>query len=91
MSSVGTGVRVPLSACLECGYAVDAASCIGKDATPKPGGITLCMACGHVMAFGDDLRLRSLTDAEMLAAAGNRTLLAVQAARHQVMKNRKEQ
>jgi hypothetical protein len=38
------------------------------------------MYCGHVMAFGDDLMLRDLTEQEMHEVAGDERILAVQLA-----------
>lgn len=58
---------------------------IGTDASPAPGDITICLCCGHLMAFADDLSPRALTDAEMVAIAGDRRVLAVQHARGKVM------
>lgn len=48
------------SECLKCGKKVDAATCVNAEAHPKPNDITMCIYCGHFMAFGDDLRPREL-------------------------------
>jgi hypothetical protein len=52
---------------------------------PKPGHITVCIGCGHLMAFAEDMRLRNLTDAEMYEIAGDPRLIAVQCARKLAM------
>ena len=48
---------------------------------PKPGDFTICLACGHLMGFREDLTLRDLTSIEMLKVAGDKRILAVQRAR----------
>jgi len=59
--------RLPESECLRCGKKVNAASCVADDnAVPEPGDVTICIACGHLMAFADDLSYRELTDEEVL-------------------------
>jgi hypothetical protein len=73
--------RTPLATCPSCGHQLDAAtSMTGHDAI-KPDDITICLYCGHVMAFGNDLEFRPLTDAEMKLVAGDKRILAIQRAR----------
>lgn len=67
--------------CLNCGKQIDAASSYGDDARdPRAGDITICIECGHIMAFGDDLKVRALNDQEMQYVAGNREVLLMQRA-----------
>jgi hypothetical protein len=73
------GVRLPVSHCPNCDKVLDAATAIERGARPKPGDITICLDCGHLMAFGDDLRVRPLTDAEMVEVAGDPRIVAAQA------------
>jgi hypothetical protein len=77
--------RTPPGACLACGKIVDAVTSLDGGHRPKPNDITLCLYCGHIMAFGEGLRMRPLTDAEMVEIAGDRTLLKAQRARAAVM------
>jgi hypothetical protein len=64
--------RMPPSACLECGKLLDCATVTdGEDVEPHPGAISICFSCGHIQAFGDDLRLRPLTDEEIIDIAGH--------------------
>lgn len=73
---------VPPSKCTACGYLCDAATCPRDDnAKPNPGDVTVCINCGHLMAFDDNLTLRNLTEAEMIEVAGNKTVLAIQRTR----------
>lgn len=78
---VGDTHRIPLSKCLSCGIANDAATAVGENARPKPGAITVCITCGHVQAYADDLTLRELTGEEAHAVAGDQRILAIQRGR----------
>lgn len=65
------------SCCSQCGEMLDGA--VNVDGTrPGPGDIGICLRCGHVMAYADDLCLRELTDAEMHMIAGEPELLWLQ-------------
>ena len=83
---VGADHRLPPSPCLHCGALTDTAFSVGGDNAPSPGAITLCIECGHIMAFADDLTLRNLTSEEIHAVAGDPRLLAVQHVRKVVLK-----
>jgi len=78
---IGDEHRTPVSHCLHCGALTDAANCVGTNAAPCPGAITICVECGHIMAFADDMTLRQLTEQEIIGIAGDPRLLAVQWAR----------
>jgi ribosomal protein L32 len=78
--------KMPESQCLNCGHKLDGAFAQQmKKARPAPGDITICIRCGHVMAFADDLTMRALTDAEVIEVAGNEDLLRYQRARGQAL------
>jgi hypothetical protein len=47
---------------------------------PSPGDYTICK-CGHLMVFGDDLRVCELTVAQMLQIGGDTRVLLLQKAR----------
>jgi hypothetical protein len=78
-----TSVRLKPDRCLCCGTLIDAAM-LGRDPAeptmPKPGDVTICVYCGHIMAFGNDYRVRPLTDVEMYAVAGDRNIIMAQRA-----------
>jgi len=78
--------KVPIDHCLDCGTVVDRATCVGEDVAPEPNAITICIRCGHVMAFAEDLSLRQLTDQEIIMVAGDRRLIAFQRARKMVQR-----
>jgi hypothetical protein len=74
--------RTKETLCINCGAALDAATGTeaGQDA-PTPGSITICLYCGHLMAFADDLSFRPLSDAEIAEVAGDKRIIEVQKAR----------
>lgn len=75
-----TTTRMPVCHCLACGAELDCATHPGIDA-PSPGDVSICLTCGHIMMFADDLTLRNPTDAEMIMLAGDREIVAAQKAR----------
>lgn len=58
--------RVPETLCLECGKPLDAATDVYGDDRPSPGDISLCVYCGNLSAYGDDLKLRPLSEDERI-------------------------
>ena len=61
--------------CLNCGHRLNAASSFFDETPPHPGDATVCIECGHVMVFGDDMKMREPTGAEVVELAGNEQLL----------------
>jgi len=81
---------IPAGACLDCGEALDAATSVGdSDSTPSSGDVTICIKCGHIMAFDDLLRLRELTGEEIVDMAGDPRIIAIQKARVEIEKEKK--
>ena len=70
---------------------MDSANCVDEnmDDAPSPGDITVCLHCGHIMAFDDGLKLRELTAEEAHEIAGDKRILTIQEARAKVMKEHK--
>jgi hypothetical protein len=87
MMIVGSEHEVIENSCPSCGKKLNATNCVGADNAPSEGDFTVCMYCGHLMAFGKNLQLRELTDEEMIDIAGDARILAVQKARSMVMKD----
>ncbi len=79
--------HIAKSYCLDCGGLCDAATAFER--RPKSGDITVCLYCGHVMAFDRKLRLRELTPQEMYEIAGSPRILAIQRARALFTKDKK--
>lgn len=69
---------LPMSKCLDCGKQMDAASGLQGDPEPRPNDVSVCLYCGHITAFAEDLTLRPLTDVEMIEIAGNEDILRLQ-------------
>jgi hypothetical protein len=76
--------RLPKNKCLNCKKALDSATGIGNENSPSPGDITVCLRCGHIMAFNKQLRFRKLTDEEIIAIAGDPRIIEFQRARGKV-------
>lgn len=54
------GKPLPPSACPSCGHLMDAAMCISKPAgRPEPGDLSLCLKCGEILVYADQLKLRT--------------------------------
>lgn len=81
---LGDNLAVPASECVNCRKQLDGATCVGSGGTPGTGDFTVCIYCGHLMMFADDMRLRDPTDAEMIDIAGDERLIAIQRARSKV-------
>lgn len=75
---IGKPRRMPASRCLSCGKKLDGASQFDGDSKPVPGSLMICLDCGHVMVTDDRLLLRELTDAEIVEAAGDPTMIEAQ-------------
>lgn len=88
MSSKST--RVPGTDCPSCQQRLDAATGIGGRRRPKPGNVTLCFYCGHILVFDEGLLLREPTGEEMHEIAGNKVLLRAQALRLEALANKGE-
>lgn len=63
VSAVSTA-RTPLGNCPGCGYKIDCATSVDgdSDVLPSPNDFTVCLDCGHICRFNEDLTLRSLND-----------------------------
>jgi hypothetical protein len=77
---LGPHQRMPATHCLNCERLVDGASGVDTKGKPRPGNITVCIYCGHLMAFARDLSMRELTGEEMREIAGDERVLAAQRA-----------
>lgn len=52
-------IKAPSSPCVECGHVMD--YCTGPKGNPEPGAFTLCIRCGSLNIFDEDMKLRSPT------------------------------
>jgi hypothetical protein len=63
---LGEPRKLPVTRCTACGKILNGVSALDEDVAPSPGDATICISCGHLMVFADDLMLRDLTDAEVI-------------------------
>lgn len=77
--------------CLSCGKILDAATTFTGKAKPRVGDISICMYCGHIAAYGENVQLRPLSDEEMHYVAGNKEVLRYQEILHQLREKRDQQ
>lgn len=87
---LGATTTVKASTCKACGYLMDAATCAMGNHQPVPGDVTICVECGHLMEFANDLTLTELSKGGALAIAGNKDLLLLQNVLAQAKKAKKE-
>lgn len=81
---IGPSMQLPSVACINCNAELSGAACVAGDAYPRSGDITICIYCGHLMAYADDLSLRNLTSNEIHEIAGDERILAVYRARQRM-------
>jgi len=74
--------------CRGCSKPIDAATGVftEKEVRPKPGDVTVCLYCGHLMVYREGLVLDDPSAEEMYQIAGDERILAIQRARGKVMK-----
>lgn len=66
--------RTATCACPECGIELSGATGWGGRG-PEPGDPCVCIRCGHLMVFNEDLSVREPNDEEILEFAGARKIL----------------
>lgn len=52
---------LPPTHCPHCGREADAATDMTTQEVPDPGSLSVCIGCGALSIFGDDMQLRELT------------------------------
>jgi Zn ribbon nucleic-acid-binding protein len=77
--------RMPPQMCLRCGHHFDAASGMNDVVAPQPGDLSVCIKCGHAMAF-TKRGLRELTKSERRKADKNPHVIK---ARHAIEEGRR--
>lgn len=68
---VGPTFRTKASACTACGAPFTAASGVGNDDHPRPGSISVCIRCAHVMIYAAKGKVRNPTAGELAEIADN--------------------
>lgn len=64
-------IRTDPFQCTVCGKINDAFGSLNCDATPEPGSITICIQCGTISVFEQDLSLRNATEKDLLEIKKN--------------------
>jgi hypothetical protein len=84
---LGEMTDMPEHACLNCGSINDALSAIAEEKVkPSPGDATICIKCGHLMIFDDNLQVRNPTSEELIELAGDIRLVATMTALDEMKK-----
>jgi hypothetical protein len=55
---------MPKNRCPYCGYACEAATSIKGRGGPRPGSLSVCLACADISVFTEALSLRKMTEEE---------------------------
>jgi len=79
---LGKSVRTKRDYCLNCGELLDGVTSIvhdgaKEDIKPKPGDMTVCAYCRHLMIYDDDGKLREPTFTEIAEIANDPRVLAI--------------
>jgi hypothetical protein len=79
-------------ACLNCGHLLTACGGPkGDDPPPDEGDFTICLYCSHLMVFRRDLSVRNPTSAEIISAAGDKSILEAMEFAHAIREYSKDQ
>ncbi len=82
-------IIMPPEACPGCGYVMDRACNPLGDRTPRPGDVTMCIACGDILRIGPGLSLLAMTPLEEIVVRMEHPELArIERAREQVIRKR---
>lgn len=72
-------IIIPLSKCPLCGYEMDCVTCVDTpDQAPRPGDLTICIKCGEVLVFTEELGLRIPTKEEYERYGNDDRIVAAQ-------------
>jgi hypothetical protein len=77
--------RTPEQKCLACNYKIDATTSAFGEHKPRAGDYTMCLNCGAVSIFKEDLTLRAPTPEEKRAIATNAEITQAQIGRAYVV------
>jgi hypothetical protein len=62
---VSSDYKIPQSFCPACDYRMEMADNVHGGGAPDPGDCSVCLNCGQLLIFTDDLTLRVMTAAEV--------------------------
>lgn len=74
MIEVQAEIHLPESKCVRCGYVIDMATSLADPEVhiPKAGDISLCLKCGLLSLFDENLKLRAPSDEEIVELLKNK-------------------
>lgn len=75
---IGEKQKITESKCLKCGKLLDGCSAVENEAKPKKGDFSICIKCGNIAVFDNDLKLRKPTKKEHEEISANETIMAQQ-------------
>jgi len=79
---------IPEFRCLKCNYRMDCTTEAYGNSVPKAGDISMCMMCGHLMIFKEDLTVRDLTHEENEQAKSDPNVIYADIVRAGVVANK---
>jgi len=78
------------SPCPNCGKELNSACGLDSEDGPSPGDFTVCIGCGYILAFTEDLGVRELTGEEAIEAAGREEIVEFNRIREGVLGKKPE-
>lgn len=75
---LGNDNKIRKIICSVCNHVLNAASQVNGNKMPAPDDITLCIGCGNIAVFNDDLELRQPTLEESIKLKKNKNLMHIQ-------------
>ena len=71
-------IDLPEQRCAACGYKFDQTTGLDTEAQPRPGDVSICIACGAIQIFKADLTMRNPTAQERLKCERNQQIIDAQ-------------
>ena len=69
----------PDARCLDCKKVMTRGTPVDGSRGPQPDDVAICAYCGHLQAYGKDMKFRPLNDDEIIECAGDPDILLAQA------------
>ncbi len=85
---LGPGYTMPVAVCPNCGYRPDRASMLDGHRRPRPGNFCICIKCGEVNIFAEDLSMRRPTAGETFKLVASDLWPTIQATQQFIKESR---
>lgn len=79
---------IPEFRCLKCNYRMDCTTEAFGEGMPKAGDLSMCMMCGYLMVFNEDLTVRELTPEERVRVKSDPNVIRADIVRAGVVANK---